>query len=214
MQPHKIISIRPLTNVTYVVRMERRSLLFQSGQFIMLQDPKTRQRREYSIYSGENDDFLEVLVRQIDGGIVSNRLSQLTPGSEIMLDGPFGFFTLRPETFQGANSIWVATGTGISPFHSYVRSYPKISYTLIHGVRTAGEAYDHHDFSPESVVLCTSASSQGKFKGRVTDFLSDYEPGSDDLFYLCGNSRMIGEVFDLLTGKSVLSTRIFSEVYF
>ncbi len=195
-----------------MLRLERNDFVFRAGQFIMLEDPKTRQRREYSVYSGENDNYLEVLVRRIDGGLVSNRLGQLLPGTEVLVDGPFGFFTLRPVSI--ANHIWIATGTGVSPFHSFSRTFSDINYRLIHGVRNKSEAYDHDHFLPDRVVLCTSASAQGDFPGRVTGYLSGYSPQPTDLYYLCGNSLMIGEVFDLLTSKGVLTNNIYSEVYF
>lgn len=214
MHPHKIISIRHLTDVAFVLRMERKRFQFQAGQFLILQDIKTRQRREYSVYSGENDDYLEVLVRQVEGGMVSNRLAKLKPGSEVLIDGPFGYFTLRNGIVPSASHIWIATGTGISPFHSFARSYTDLNYRLIHGVRLESEAYEHHHYNPNRVVLCTSASQGGDFHGRVTDYLASHTVASTDLYYLCGNSAMIGEVFDLLTSLKVASTQIFSEVYF
>ena len=62
--------------------MERNNLQFQTGQFIMLKNLNSSAKREYSVYSGEKDDYLEVLVREIEGGKVSGRLKKLKPGTK------------------------------------------------------------------------------------------------------------------------------------
>jgi len=72
---------------------------FQTGQFILLNLNGLVDHREYSVYSGENDDCLEVLVREVEGGKVSGKLKQLKVGMEIGVDGPFGFFRFDPQKF-------------------------------------------------------------------------------------------------------------------
>lgn len=187
---------------------------FQTGQFVMLKIPGSAERREYSVYSGENDNFLEVLVREIEGGKVSGRLKKLKPGAEIEVDGPFGFFKFNPEKFASQKFLFVATGTGISPFHSFVRTFPALDYQLVHGVRLSEEAYEHADYQKERVVLCLSGDDGGDFYGRVTDFLFTQKIDRETNCFLCGNSEMIYEVFDILTGKGIPVANIYSEVYF
>ena len=214
MRKHKIISVRNLTDSTFVIRLERNKLLFQTGQFVMLKILNSSARREYSVYSGENDDYLEVLVREIEGGKVSGKLKKLKPGTEIEVEGPFGFFKFDPEKFASKRFLFVATGTGISPFHSFVRTYPELDYQLVHGVRIKEEAYEHADFQTEKVSLCLSGASGGDFYGRVTDYLFTQKIDSETNCFLCGNSEMIYEVFDILTGKGIPVSNIYSEVYF
>jgi ferredoxin-NADP reductase len=166
------------------------------------------------VYSGENEDFLEVLVREIEGGKVSGRLKKLKPGAEIEVDGPFGFFKFSPERFASQKFLFVATGTGISPFHSFVRTFPELDYQLVHGVRLSEEAYEHADYQKERVVFCLSGDEGGDFYGRVTDFLFTQKIDHETNCFLCGNSEMIYEVFDILTGKGIPVANIYSEVYF
>jgi len=168
----------------------------------MLKIPGSLENREYSVYSGENDDFLEVLVREIEGGKVSVRLKKLKSGAEIDVNGPFGFFKFNPEKYSSKKFLFVATGTGISPFHSFVRTFPELDYQLVHGVRYKEEAYGHADYQSENVTLCLSGVETGDFYGRETNC------------FLCGNSEMIYEVFDILTGKGIPVSNIYSEVYF
>lgn len=214
MKKHKVIEIRSLTDTTFVIRMERNGLNFQTGQFILLGLNGATDRREYSVYSGEEDDYLEVLVREVDGGKVSGKLKRLKPGDDLYVDGPFGFFKFAPSNFEVKKFLFVATGTGISPFHSFVKTHPALDYRLIHGVRLAEEAYDHNDFEEDRIVLCTSGEMKGDFYGRVTGYLAEKEIDEDTNCFLCGNSEMIYEVFDILTGKGVPVSNIYSEVYF
>jgi ferredoxin--NADP+ reductase len=181
---------------------------------VILKIPGSVEKREYSVYSGENDDFLEVLVREIEGGKVSGRLKKLKPGTEIEVEGPFGFFKFNPEKFASQKFLFVATGTGISPFHSFVRTFPELDYQLVHGVRLKEEAYEHADYQKEKVMLCLSGEETGDFNGRVTDFLFTQKIDRETNCFLCGNSEMIYEVFDILTGKVIPVSNIYSEVYF
>ena len=180
----------------------------------MLGPEKQIEQREYSVYSGEKDDFLEVLIREVEMGKISKQLKHLKPGETIRVDGPFGFFKFHPSMFPSDKFLFIATGTGISPFHSFVRTHPEIDYRLLHGVRYAHEAYEHHDFDKNRVTLCTTGDTDGDFEGRVTDYLFTQKVDADTNCFLCGNSEMIQEMFDILTAKGVPVSNIYSEVYF
>ncbi|MFW5830764.1 MAG: ferredoxin--NADP reductase [Prolixibacteraceae bacterium] len=214
MSKHKITEIRHLTDLTYVLRMERNGLHFQTGQFIILNLVNSPEQREYSVYSGENDDSLEILVREVVDGKISPKLKRLKENDFLEVDGPFGFFKFDPKYFDSKKFLFVATGTGISPFHSFIRTFPGLEYKLIHGVRFGDEAYEHDHFDPAKVILCTSAENGGHFNGRVTEYLVSQKIDEDTNCFLCGNSEMIYEVFDILVAKGVPVSNIYSEVYF
>ncbi len=197
-----------------MVRLERNGMEFQTGQFVLVGTRGAVERREYSIYSGENQDYLEVLIREVEGGKVSSKLKKLKSGDTVDVDGPFGFFKFAPGAFQSQKFLFVATGTGISPFHSFIKTYPALNYKMVHGVRYNNEAYDHNDFNSEKTVLCTSGDNKGDFKGRVTDFIKELDIDAETNCFLCGNSEMIYEVFDILGEKGVPTSNIYSEVYF
>jgi ferredoxin--NADP+ reductase/benzoate/toluate 1,2-dioxygenase reductase subunit len=211
---HKIIQVRFLTDSTFVLRFERGSLQFKAGQHIIAGLKGELNQREYSVYSGENDDYLEILVREVLTGIVSLQLKQCTPGRLLQVNGPFGSFGLETFDMFSRKMVFIASGTGIAPFHSFVKSYPGINYTLIHGVRYNNEAYERNDYDPLRYILCSSKENNGGFKGRVTRFLPGYTVDRDMLFYLCGNNSMIYEVYHILRDKGVPDENIFSEVYF
>lgn len=211
---HKIQQIRFLTEETFVLRFDRGTMQFKAGQHIIVGLKGELDQREYSVYSGEKDDYLEILVREVITGKVSLQLRQCEPGQLLQVNGPFGSFGLEPFDMFSRKLVFIASGTGISPFHSFVRSYPGIDYTLIHGVRLLNEAYEREEYDPGRYILCTSKESDGGHKERVTRFLAGYKVNREMLFYLCGNNNMIYEVYHILRGKGIPDENIFSEVYF
>ncbi len=214
LKKHAITALRRLTESTFVLQLERNELPFQTGQFVILRRPGTIEQREYTVYSGEQDEFLEVLVREVTNGKVTPRLKKLQVGDKLEVDGPFGFFRFQPAMFPTKKFLFVATGTGISPFHSFVKTYPDLDYRLIHGVRFGVEAYEHNHFDKEKITLCTTGDKSGNFYGRVTNYLASQKVDSDMQCFLCGNSEMIQEAFDILLEKGVPVQNIYTEVYF
>ena len=207
----RVEGVRHLTPSAYVVRLRRE---FTPGQCVLLGFPAEGQHREYSIYSTPDDPFLEVLVKEVEGGKISCRLKQCQAGDMLEVEGPVGFFTLPEADIAGAPIVFVASGTGISPFHSMLGAYANLNYALIHGVRTHTEAYDRGSYDAARYILCTSRDASGDFKGRVTTYLQNkaLEPGAT--YYLCGNSSMIDDVYDVLAHKGVDADNIRAEVYF
>jgi ferredoxin--NADP+ reductase/benzoate/toluate 1,2-dioxygenase reductase subunit len=211
---HRVHHVRRLSAGTFVLRFDRHDLHFEPGQYVNLGIPGSIARREYSLYSGAGDDFLEVLVREIPGGLVSGALSRCRPGDALAVEGPYGLFTTDPAERTGARYLFVGSGTGISPFHSLTRSYPDLEYRLLHGVRTAEERHDYRSFEPSRYVACISRGQGGDYAGRVTHYLRHHPVEPDRLCYLCGNSDMIYEAFGILRDQGVPRDRLFAEVYF
>jgi ferredoxin/flavodoxin---NADP+ reductase len=211
---HKISQIRFLTESTFVLRFDRNNMEFKSGQHIIVGLKGELNQREYSIYSGENENYLEILVREVPDGNVSIQLKQCKPGEFLQVNGPFGSFGLEKFDMFSRKLVFIATGTGISPFHSFIKSYPGINYDLIHGVRYNNEAYERNDYDPGRYILCTSKEGKRGHRGRVTGFLPGYPVEREMLFYLCGNNNMIYEVEHILRDKGIPAENIFAEVYF
>jgi ferredoxin--NADP+ reductase/benzoate/toluate 1,2-dioxygenase reductase subunit len=205
--------VRDLGAGAFVLRFDRNGLTFEPGQYLSVGPAGDIHMREYSVYSSPGDDYLEILVKEVEGGYVSTRLSALKPGDGVAVDGPFGFFTID-EDWRDHRYIFVATGTGISPFHDFVRSYPGIDYTLLHGIRSSAERYEVDTYDGDRYLSCISRSDDGDYRGRVTDYLRNEPVDPSARYYLCGNCDMIYEVFDILQDTGVPHNQIFAEVYF
>ena len=63
---YKVEEIRQLTDETFSLKLPRARFDFQAGQHISLGIYGDYQSREYSIYSGKNDNNLEVLVKEVE----------------------------------------------------------------------------------------------------------------------------------------------------
>ena len=211
---HIVTAIRHLTENTFILRFTRGNMQFRAGQHLIAGIHGEMDQREYSIYSGENDPFLEILIREVKGGNISSKLGQSKPGDILNINGPFGSFGIPPRARNTGNLIFIATGTGISPFHSMVRSYPGIEYTLLHGIRFMKETYESDTYAPGRYITCPSQETFNGRKGRVTRYLADFRLTQEMLFFLCGNSSMIYEVRHILEARGVASEKIFTEVYF
>jgi ferredoxin--NADP+ reductase/benzoate/toluate 1,2-dioxygenase reductase subunit len=211
---HKIEQIRHLNKSTFVIQIERKGLNFIPGQHLVVGKNGDKEFRQYSLYNGINDPYFEILVKEVEKGVVTPKLKTMRPGDELEINGPMGYFTLSELTIKTKPVIMIATGTGVAPFKSFISSYPNMDYKLIHGVRTGDEAYENEFYAKDRYVLCTSRDSAGQFKGRVTDYIEKQQFKKDTQFYLCGNSEMIFDAMEILKNKGMLANQMFAEVYF
>lgn len=211
----KIIEIRNLTDSAYVLRVERNGFEFKAGQYLVLNVPGERKAREYSIYSSEQDEFLELLIKEVNPGELSKELKYLKVGTKVEVGGPFGYFILKDEVLKENQSVYfVATGTGISPFHSIIQSNPNLNYKVIHGVRFKSEAYDYPHYDESRFQLCSSRENGIGYKGRVTDYLKTKKVDLSALYYLCGNSAMVDDVIEYLESQGLSPDNIKTEIFF
>ncbi len=211
---HQVIKTRKLTDVTFVLQLERSGLIFEPGQHLNIGLPDDGQQREYSVYSSVHDDVLEILVQTISAGHVSSRLGQLSAGDSVLVNGPHGRFTLDQAAIDKCPFTLIATGSGIAPFHCFARSFDQLDYHILHGVRRPEDRYEHTAYPKDRYTACLSKSPNGDFHGRVTDYLKARAPDPAGRFYLCGNSDMIYEAFAILMQAGILREHIFTEVYF
>ena len=186
---YKVLEIKNLTESTFVLKLPKSRFKFYAGQHISLSIKGDYQSREYSIYSAEEGDYVEI-------------------------HGPFGRFGLDKKKKDTHQHVFIASGTGIAPFHSMVLSDPELNYQLILGVRYANEAYEKEHYAADRFVLCTTRDETGNFKGRVTDYIKQTEFDEKTSFYLCGNSDMIFDAMEILKEKGFERDNVNVEVYF
>lgn len=211
----KVLEINNLTESTYVIRLEKSDFEFKAGQYLVLNVPGEYKSREYSIYSPEDVPYIDLLIKEVDEGEISKELKYLKIGTKVKITGPFGFFVLRDNELTKNNHFtFVATGTGIAPFHSIILSNPDLDYEVIHGVRYGYEAYDSCDYPEDRYKLCTSREHGENYNGRVTQYLKMKGVSKDSIYYICGNSRMVNEVTEYLGQNGIYTENIRTEVFF
>jgi len=112
---YRIIDNRYFTESTFLIRMERKDFVFSAGQYIIVGLKDSLQHREYSIYSGEGDDYLDILIREIPEGDISPQLKTCKTGQYLEVRGPFGFMKLNKDKIPDQKFVLIASGTGIAP---------------------------------------------------------------------------------------------------
>ncbi len=214
---YKVLQLSFFSPHAFRLRTERRDLEFIPGQCVNIGLPKSGVNREYSTYSSSQEqNWMEFLIRRVDGGSVSDKLAKLKVGDDVEIHGAYGSFTLPSGDLTKLEFVFIATGTGIAPFHSFAFSTPGLNYTILHGVREKKEQYDREFYPAGRYISCLSQEEPdaNSFKGRVTDYLKVKPFSKNAIYYLCGNRAMINEVYDLLRDQGVSGDRLITEVFF
>ena len=207
----RVVSIRSLSSTGYELTLERSDLEFLAGRLVMLHGRHPTEDRSYTICSGEHDEHLQILFRYIPHGRLTPRLITLNQGDEVEWSGPYGEFVVREPAKP---MVFVATGTGIAPCRSYVRSHKGLDLTLVHGVRTDEDLFYQSEFDSYSYHPFISQDGINGKRGRVTDFFQETEIKTDCDYYLCGANEMIFDVHALLRGRGVDDASVFTEAYY
>lgn len=211
--PARILAHRRLSPFAYELVLERHDLAFRAGQLVQIHGDSIFEDRSYSVASGERDPHLHVLYRLIPHGVLTPRLAALQPGDVLDISGPYGTFTLRdparPMTF-------VATGTGIAPCRSYIRTHPGLDIGILHGCRTREDLFYREDWPPDRFTPCLSRDPEapGAFAGRVTDWFVAHPPDPARAYYLCGANAMILDLRARLAAAGTDASCIFTEPYY
>lgn len=229
----KIEDATPTTRRFWIQIPELEKFDFKPGQFVTLDLPihekKNKRWRSYSIASAPDGTniFELVIVLMEDGAGTKYLFNEITEGSEILLRGPQGVFTL-PETID-KDLFFICTGTGIAPFRAmthYIHSHkiPHKKIYLIFGCRKFEDALYYSE-------LKELENNMSSFKYLPT--FSREEPSGDKRtgyvhavyeellqtetpeakFYLCGWKNMIDEAKQKITGFGYDRKDIHLELY-
>jgi NAD(P)H-flavin reductase len=140
----KIVQATPNTRRYWIQLPETTSFQYKPGQFVTLDLPiheqKNRRWRSYSIASMPNgSNVIELVIVFVENGSGTRYFfEEVKEGSELVLRGPHGIFTLPAEIDK--DIIMICTGTGIAPFRSmlhYINQHniPHKNLHLIFGTR-------------------------------------------------------------------------------
>lgn len=195
----------------HLLRLERPSWSWKAGQLVSLGGTNPLDQRDYSIASGEQDETLDVLYRLIPHGVVTPHLLRLKKGDRIPVQGPYGRFVVKDSTRP---LVFCATGTGIAPCRSFIRSYPDLNVTLLHGVRYPADLYFREEMENLTYMpFCSREAFRGK-TGRLTEHLRKIELPENAVYYLCGANEMIYEAEEILKSRGVNPIDLSHEPYY
>jgi ferredoxin--NADP+ reductase len=219
------------TERLFSLRVEASLASFEAGQFtkLALDIGGERVARPYSLVNPPGAGPLEFYYNVVESGPLSPRLAALAAGDQVFVaPNPAGFLVLRevPE----AENLWlIATGTGLGPFLSILRTAPPWQrfrkVTLVHATRTvADQAYRPllaeiargrgGQFATVSFV--SREAAEGALAGRVPAAIGDGRlevaaaaPLSADRsqVMLCGNPEMVRDVTTALEARGMRKHR-------
>ncbi len=230
----RVIENRAWTDTLFSLRVQLGTgaprLQFEAGQFVRigLDIGGERIARPFSFVNAPHDPVLEFYGVVVPEGPLSPALARLKAGDVLQVaDNPAGWLIL--SEVPTAEDLWlVATGTGIAPFLSILRTaapwqrYRKV--ILVHGVRRANElvyAGLIHALTLAypgrlSYVRFTSREPlPGVLAGRIPAALADgrLEAAAATIapersqFMLCGNPDMLKDMAAALAARGLKKHR-------
>ncbi len=224
---------------------------FEAGQFAVLYLPGSASRcenaqpedkeveatkmirRAYSIASSsKNKEFIEFYITLVHTGELTPRIFALKPGDKIGMTTKFtGMFTMDKAP-KDANLVLIATGTGVAPYMSMLRSNalenPNRKIAVIHGANNSWDlGYSSElslldSLSSNFTYIPTISNPKGEiipwggetgkvqeiWSSKVLDKKWDIELNKDNThLFLCGNPNMINEAIDILEGEGFVEHR-------
>lgn len=217
-----VTSIRRWSDKTFTFRTTRPAgFEFENGEFVTLGlRPEGKLiARAYSIASTNDDDYLEFLSIHVPDGPLTSRLAQVREGDPLWINTKStGSLTLG-HVQPGRHLYMLATGTGLAPFMSLVRSR-ELSQAferaiLVHTVRVASDLAYREELESLSgdrmLYLPTVTREPFETTQRGADLfrsgelftklgLPPADPGQDRVM-ICGNPNMNREMSDYLKDK-------------
>ena len=203
---------------------------FRAGQYVnvLVNIEGVRTSRPYSISSVPGAERLGLTVQDKPGGFVAPYLvNEIKIGDVLETTGPAGHFYYEP-LIDGADLVFLAGGSGITPFMSMIRDTLQrqrpLRINLLYGSRTPedvifkGEleklAASHSNFTC-SLVISEPPEGYGGLKGFLDSKLIAQLVGDvkGKTFYVCGPRAMYDFCRAALKAMEVPERKIRRELY-
>ncbi len=199
---------------------------FIPGQFVSFTEQLNGKEvtRAYSISSPPSGNRFDLVLNRVPDGRFSPHLFNLNAGAELDFKGPYGNFVFRDPI---ADSILVATGTGIGPFRSMLMAQlphdSQTNFTLVFGVRHEdGILYreqfeeterQHPNFKFVPTVTQPGTNWKG-LTGRVQPHVMEILGDRRDMdVYICGMKEMVDTLRAQLKEAGMDRRRVIFEKY-
>jgi len=203
---------------------------FAAGQAAVIGRPGSPLRKPYSIASSPRQaadaHTLEFLVQIDDADEDAPHLEEMSIGTPLAVDGPFGTFTL-PVDLDTRDVLLVAGGTGIAPLRSMLwdllERQADIRLALVYSARSADEfAYESElrDRAAERRVdVRFTVTREGKEqwlgpRGRIdARLIQSVVHTTETRCAICGPPGMVNSVTKLLVAAGISPERILTESF-
>ena len=212
------------------LRVDAPKVPFEAGQFgkLALDIDGECVARPYSFVNEPGAAPLEFYYAIVEGGPLSPRLSPLAAGHKGLVAPVAAGFLVLSEVPDAENLWLIATGTGIGPFLSILRTatpwkrYQRI--VLVHAARHAGElaygavveAISKAHAGQFSFTSITSREAGGMRRGRIPALIADGSlealagvelSAAASQVMLCGNPDMVKDAIAVLALRGMKKHR-------
>jgi len=221
----RVLENRHWTETLFSLRVEGARLSYQAGQVvrIALDINGERVARAFSFVNPPDDPVLEFYGVIVPQGPLSPRLAKLNPGDALYVaPNPAGFLVLGEV--PDAETLWLlATGTGVAPFLSILRTETPWrrfkNVVLVHAVRYASELTYKDVIRGTAARYVTFVSREpgpGSLTGRIPAAIQDgrleqaaklaLRPETSHVM-LCGNPQMLRDASAALAARGMRKHR-------
>lgn len=238
----QILQVSPIMKIIRIKPIDWEFADFKGGQFVALALPGTAERcaaateepyppkepeklikRAYSIASTSTAEYIEFYITLVHSGSLTPRIFNLNIGDKIWMGKKgVGMFTLD-EVDSKRNIILIATGTGVAPYMSMLRSDAlkrEGRIMVVHGAANSWDLgysselqllesmFDKFSYYP---TITNPEKEPAGWNGDVrfiqdiwADGLAEKQWGfkatpDDTSFFLCGNPNMITSMVEQLS---------------
>lgn len=204
---------------------------FRAGQFceFTLIDPAQTDAegnsRAFSLIRAPFESDLVVATRMRDTAF-KRVLKDLPIGTDVMLDGPYGDFTLHKT--EATPAVFIIGGIGVTPVRSMVaqatHDKTRHTITLLHASRTPADLPMQDDFAqlarenPNFTYVQTVDTADGAWRGErghvTAEMVKKYVPDlGKPIYYLSGPEGMVKAMRSLLVDLQVNEDNIRTEEF-
>lgn len=202
----KLLKKEKLTHDVFGLTLERPSgYSFSPGQFLefTLQEPRRPSKQLRLSFTGLNSDpDLHVAVKTHPAlEVDAPHLNWLEPGEEVRISEP------KDEVVYRGPGVFIAGGTGISPFMAIFRQLEKdgkldgnmLVFANKRGEDICFEGELHRMFGTDIISVLAFEDRPRNIAGRIdVGFIKEHVNDLDQPFYVCGPEPFVHEVADVL----------------
>lgn len=210
---------------------------YKPGQYLTLKlnIEGNEERRAYSISScPTTDDFIQITIKNIDGGFVSSFLvNNIYEGDWLEVFPPLGNFTVDPNPENKKNYVMIAGGSGITPLMSMIKSVlvgePNSNILLLYSNRYSdniifkNELNDFVSQYPNRLVIHHFISKenidQNNFYGRLSPevfkkiAIEESSNFQDAEYYLCGPTSLMQSIEQTIDELQIPKSKLHKESF-
>jgi len=206
----------------YISGRHMREFSFESGQFanLIFLAKGMRQSHPFSFSAAPNGKNLRFSIKKL--GDFTNKIDELKKGTRVILDGPYGRFTLAHALTK--KCLLIAGGIGITPIRAMAEDCAKhgVDAVVMYSAKNSASLTFKKEldelaaqFKKLQVVYIVDEKTERFECGmineeKITRLVPDY---SERDIYICGPGPMMQALINILESKGLPKSRLHHEMF-